>query len=694
LILAASGPSLPLRPGLTLVLLDQSPSAREGTAQAVRALSVSGPVRYLAFAEEAAFVKNPYARPPLGKSTNLEAAFQKAKALRPERLLLISDGLFEPALPPAPVYAYPVDPAPHAEITALLAPPLPAQNERVEVRAEVFLSEPAPVQIRFEAGDQTARVSRKLPAGRHSVGFSFVLKGPTLVRARLESPLGNDRAELRLTPAEKTEVLVLKDPAAARYLSAQGFLVREATTLPETLPRLVVVGASEKSLGTGAKDRLARHLEEGGGLLFTTTPEGLFFGGWHRAFPDLPLKPKPQNPAAFVLVLDVSGSMAGEKLARAVEGAIAAVEAAREEDLLGIVVYNERPRWLLPPGAMTPSRRRLAKERLLGLRAGGGTELAPALKAAREALLNLEADPKIVLLVTDGATEGKPGALAEAEKLRDQGGTLHVLAVGQDADRTFLKTLADTARGRYLEADPKALAQSIQEAAEKAFQTDFERGPFPLSLLPHPITRGLSPPPPASRLLPAERKPWAQAVMQSGEYDVLAVAERGYGRVAALALDLGHDLKDWPDTPRFLAHLARWLLDTPARPRYALYHDRLKIYGRFKEDLWLKTGGETRPIPPVGVMAYEVALPPGSGDLLVYEGSRLRFRIPRAGDPEWPDKDGKAVLAELAEGSGGALLSRPVLGPAPKVPVDLTRPLAFLGLFVLVLELILRRRVN
>jgi len=693
LILSASGPYAPLRPGLTVVLLDQSPSAREGTAQAVRALSVSGPVRYLAFAERAELIPNPHLRPPLGEATNLKAALKKAKELDPARLLLISDGLFEPAPPPAPLYAYPVEPAPHAEIAGILVPALPAANERVEVRARVFLSQPAPVKLRFEAGDRSTEVVRKLPAGTHSVGFSFVLTGPTTVRVWLESPFGQDQAERTLAPTGPAEVLVLKDPAAARYLRAQGFLVREAERLPETLPRLVVVGASKRSLGPAAPDRLKRHLEEGGGLLFTTTPEGLFFGGWHRAFPDLPLKPKPGQPAAFVLVLDVSGSMQGEKLARAVEGAVAAVEAAREEDLLGIVVYNDRPRWLLGLGAMTPARRRLAKERLWALKAGGGTELAPALAEAGGALREVEAAPKRVLLVTDGATENKDQALLEARKLREAGIGLFVLAVGEDADRAFLKRLAETAQGRYQEADAEALAKAIRQAAEEAFQTNFSKGEFPLTLNDHPVTRGLSPPPVATRLLPAEKKSWARVLMQSETLDVLAVGERGYGRVAALALDLGHDLKDWPDTPRLLAHLARWLLDTPARPRYTLYQDRLYITGRFEGDLWLKAQGEARPIPPVGPMAYEVRVPPDRGDLLVYEGSRLRFRVPNRQSPEWPEVDGRAVLLEVVEGSGGALLAAPRLSNPPREKVALSGPLAILALLALFVELF-RRRVN
>jgi len=246
-------------------------------------------------------------------------------------------------------------------------------------------------------------------------------------------------------------------------------------------------------------------------------------------------------------------------------------------------------------------------------------------------------------------------------------------------------------QGRYAEADPAALARAIAEAAREAFRAQAERGRHPLTLEPHPLTRDLLPPPPAARLLPAVKKPWATAVLKSGPLDVLALGERGYGRVAALALDLGHDLKDWPETGKLLARLVRWLADTPARPRVFLYQDRLTVMGRFEEDLWLRAEGREFPLAPVAPFRYEARVPPGRGDLLVYAGSRLLFRVPRQAAPEWPPVDGKETLLSLAEGSGGAILDAPVLGPPPRVPTPLSVPLALLGLGVLVLELILRR---
>lgn len=683
LVLAAAGPRLPVVPGLTVVMLDASPSSRPSLVPALRRFRVGGPVRYLAFAERAVWVQNPYALPPLGEATDFAAALGEAVRPGPVRILLLSDGLFAPSASPVPLFVYPLSPAPHAAITALFAPLAPTLGERVEVVAEVFLARPAEATLRFSAGDQREERRLALPRGVSRVGFRFVLEGPTEVEATLSTPLGSDTRRLELRPAGKREVLVLGDASAARYLEAQGFAVQTADRLPEKLPRVVVVGRSADALGPLAAERLERHLEAGGGLLFTATPEGLFFGGWDRAFPDLPLKPRPGKGAAFVLVLDVSGSMAGEKLARAVEGALAAVRAAREEDALGIVVFSDRTRWLLPLAPVDYRQRRLAEERLKALTAGGGTDLAPALATARAALAGVPAEQKAMLVVTDGVTARPDAARREAAKALAAGIRLAALGIGPDADRAFLASLG----GEVLSAQgAAALAGRIEAAAKEALRRQSALGRFPLTLRPHPVTRGLDPPPPARVLLPAVKKPWATAVVRSGDLDVLALAERENGRVAALATDLGQSLKDWPDTPRLLANLVRWLADTPARPRYLLAGDTLYLFGRYDAPPVLWVGGRRYPLVPDAPFRYRLKLPPGARELVVRVGDRALFRIRREPALEWPDQDGRATLRRLAEASGGRLLAAPELGPPPRVPRDLSRPLAALALLVFLLE--------
>ena len=683
LLLAALGPTLPLRPGLTLVVLDASPSAREGTRKAVRALKVAGPVRFLAFAGEARLIKNPHALPDLGRNTDLEPAWALAERLHPSRILLISDGLLTPRPPPAPVFAFVVPPARRVVLTGLVPPAAPLLGERVELVVRLFATAPARVKLKVQIGETEKTLARSLPEGLSSVGVRFTLKGPTPVVVRL----GDQVQKARIQPAGRLRARVYSDPAAARYLKAQQILVEEGPLTGE-LPPLVVVGGPYDE---ASAKRLVQHLDEGGGVLFTATPKGLFFGGW-EAFEDLPLKPRPGPGAAFLLVLDTSGSMAGAKLEAAKEGTRGAIEAARPEDVLGLLAFSSSARWVLPPKRMTYRAKREAETALANLGAGGGTRLAPALSAARAALGAIHARKKLALVVTDGVAQDQKAALAEARRLEAAGAELHALALGPDADRAFLKRLAAAGGGGFYAAETRALARLIAGMAKATFRPEKTKGQFPLTLLHHPVTRGLSPPPPLSVRLPAVKKPWAEAVLKSGAFDVLALGTRRRGRVAALATDLSLSLKDWPDTPRLLGNLARWLTNTPARPRVRLGEGALVVEGRFDEPLYLKIAGRTLPIPPVAPWRYRLELPPGlAGEGLVYEGAKLRFRLALGGAREWQG-EGQKALKKLAETSGGALLKAPRLGPPPREPYPLWQPLTLLALLLLLLERALTQR--
>ena len=94
LTLAAAGPTWQGGTGTTVVLLDQSPSAQAATRDAISELDLTGPVRYLAFAQEAKWIPGPEVqRRDLGQTTDLAAALDEAMAVAPARLVLISDGI-------------------------------------------------------------------------------------------------------------------------------------------------------------------------------------------------------------------------------------------------------------------------------------------------------------------------------------------------------------------------------------------------------------------------------------------------------------------------------------------------------------------------------------------------------------------------------------------------------------------------
>ena len=672
-------PRLPL-PGRVVYLLDFSPSARES----VFALAGRLPreATYVAFAERAALLPSPTARRlDLGERTDLRAAFQEALRLRPSRVVLVSDGLFSPVPPPFPLDALYVPPKAHVDLR-LVPPPYPFLGETVGVG--VVLEAPRPAEARLRVEGPAGPWERGLRVeGRRVLTYAFPLTGEAEVRAVAEGPWGRSEAKARLLPADRARALVLGDPALARYLEAQGFLVEEAFRLPLEAD-LVAVGLGVLDLPPGAPEALRDYLRRGGGLLFTATPKGLFFGGWDRALPeDLPLKPLGRKGAALVLVLDVSGSMEGEKLAMAVAGALELVRSAAPEDYLGVVLFSSSPRVLFPPRPMTAQGKKEAESLLLSLRAGGGTVLGGAFREALRLLEGVPVERKAVLVLTDGLiADAKEPILALAATA---GVEVSALALGPDADAAFLEALAQRGGGRfYRAATAKELPRLFLKEGQEVFQGEGLEGRFPVEVLPHPLTEGFAIPPLAV-LLPAKGEAWAEVLLRSGERALLALGERGEGRVAALATDLSRSWKGWEGAAPFLGGLARYLAGGQRALALYAYPEgegvRAVVLGRLEAPLAL-VGGKEVPLVPTGPLRHEVFL--REEGVLLFGKRRIPLSLPLPG--EWSPRDGEAILRALAEGSGGRRLTLDKLPAWAPASLSLRPYLLLLALLLFLLE--------
>jgi len=691
LLLASLDPRWPL-PGRVVYLLDFSPSARES----VFALAARLPPQasYVAFAERAALLPAPTARRlDLGERTDLRAAFREAARLRPSRVVLVSDGLLDPVPPPFPLDALYVSPKPHVDLR-LVPPPYPLFGETVGVGVVLEAPVPAEARLRVEGPGGVLERSLRL-AGRRVLPYTFPLTGEAEVSAVAEGPWGRSEARVRVAPADRAKAWVLGDPALARYLEAQGFQVEEGPLrfpLAADQVDLVAVGVGVLDLPEGAPEALRDFLRQGGGLLFTATPRGLFFGGWDRALPEeLPLKPLGRRGAALVLVLDVSGSMAGEKLAMAVTGALELVRSAAPEDYLGVVLFSSAPRVLFPPRPMTAQGRKEAESLLLSVGAGGGTVLGEAFREAIALLKGVPVERKAVLVLTDGLlSDPKEPILSLAAA---SGVEVSALALGPDADASFLEELARRGGGRfYRAAFPKDLPRLFLREGQKVFRGERLEGRFPVEAASHPLAQGFAFPPLAV-LLPARAEPWAEVVLQSGGRAVLALGERGEGRVAALATDLARSWRGWEGAAPFLGGLARHLVG----PRQALalhaYPEgpgvRLVVLGRLEAPVARVEGREV-PLVPTAPLRHEAFL---EGEGVLLDGKRrLPLRLPLPG--EWTPRDGEAILRTLAEGSGGRLLSLRSLPQAAPAPLSLRPYLLGLALALFLLERLLEARVG
>lgn len=704
LLLALWGPSLPLQPVQTVVLLDQSPSVREAVWRVAPQIQLPG-ARYVAFASGATQVASATARRlDLGEGTRLTEAMKKAQELRPDQIVLVSDGLFQDQAEPIgiPVYSLYQPPSPNLSLS-LAAPALPAKGQTIEIRA--VLESTASVRAKLTISGPGGPVERELQVqpGRSSTGYRFRLDGPSTVTARVESPLGSEQARLELSPADTTRVWVLGDPALARYLQAQGFLVEERRDI--SLPiraEVVALGVGVGDLSAAELDALQSFLNQGGSLLWTATPSGLFFGGWERTSlaESLPVEPVEEpGGVGMVLVLDVSGSMLeADKLGLAVVGSLELIRSARPQDYIGVVVFSDRPRWLFRPRPMTEQGRKEAESLLLSTSAGGGTMIRRAYLEALEALEQVPTESKQVIALTDGLAADVTPDLFDAARDASPKIKTSTVAIGADADRQFLRELAKAGGGSFWDVpSPQDLPRFFLEEAQRAFKREALEGNFPVSVRPHPITRNTSPPALAV-ILPAKTKPWAQTLLSSGEGTVLAVGESGRGRVAALATDLSRSWQGWLGTPALMAELLRWLSQTPARPRVQAVREpdsvRVLLEGQFERPS-LRAAGQEQPFAPTGPLRFEAQLPPEAvGQAVVFENQQPRLRLQLPTQPEWRIEDGRANLQRLSEMSGGRLLAdaAELQSLAGRKAVSLQWPLIALALALFLLERYLERR--
>ena len=189
-------------------------------------------------------------------------------------------------------------------------------------------------------------------------------------------------------------------------------------------------------------------------------------------------------PLQMLLALDVSASMAGEKLELLVETAEFLVKELSSRDELGIVVYGTDARTALQLTPMTAAGKGRARDVLSALQVESATNLSGGLLRAISELHEgggagggagvgaaggdaggigggeQQATTRAVLLLTDGMancgeTRAAPLcalmrsslALVPGGALGDAGATVHTFAYGRDADTALLDALAEAGSG-------------------------------------------------------------------------------------------------------------------------------------------------------------------------------------------------------------------------------------------------------
>jgi Ca-activated chloride channel family protein len=160
-------------------------------------------------------------------------------------------------------------------------------------------------------------------------------------------------------------------------------------------------------------------------------------------------------PLAAVLVVDRSGSMAGDKIDAARAAAERFVHGMADGDLLAIVTYGSDVTVDLALTALTSSTRQQALDIVRRIEEGGGTNIDGGLQAARVQLQQGSLGGRVarVVLVSDGRpTEGDRSTATltgHAQQLRSLGAATSTLGLGLDYNEDLMEALAVDGGGRY-----------------------------------------------------------------------------------------------------------------------------------------------------------------------------------------------------------------------------------------------------
>ncbi|NLE44153.1 MAG: VWA domain-containing protein [Chloroflexi bacterium] len=158
-------------------------------------------------------------------------------------------------------------------------------------------------------------------------------------------------------------------------------------------------------------------------------------------------------PMGFHAVLDVSGSMRGEKLNAAMEGIRQAVHRLHTGDVFSLTTFASNVQCLLPPQTIEDAVRPEVERILARLQAGGQTALCGGLEAGIQAASSRPQEVNLVLLLSDG--QANIGEL-DLEKVgersysaRDQGITTSTIGVGGDYNEALMVEIATQGGGRF-----------------------------------------------------------------------------------------------------------------------------------------------------------------------------------------------------------------------------------------------------
>jgi len=164
---------------------------------------------------------------------------------------------------------------------------------------------------------------------------------------------------------------------------------------------------------------------------------------------------KKRAPICVIPVIDVSSSMAGDKIEYAKQSLLKLIDNLAPGDYCGLVAFDSNVHSIAEPRELSQSNRDVLKAKAGQLRASGSTNFSGGMRQALEWINKLDVNSNMVLRVimfTDGqANQGEAvgrDMIPLCKKLLGKA-TLSAFGFGTDCDQELLADMAREAKGNY-----------------------------------------------------------------------------------------------------------------------------------------------------------------------------------------------------------------------------------------------------
>jgi uncharacterized membrane protein len=525
-----------------------------------------------------------------GNYTNIEGAVTSAISLFPDnsnkRIVLLSDGdenegnlsKIMPSLKQQGIdfqyYKKQQDSSEEVAVQSLSVPEKLVLDEEFNVTVSIQSTADTDAKLSlFNGREKVGEQKVHLTKGTNKYVFkdkatSGGFKGyKVTVEADKDKELKNNEASAFTMVTSKPKILIIEggenegsELTKMLQASSLDYTVVSAKGAPRSLQEMttyksiITCNVSADDLNEGFMNSLDSYVKDfGGGFVATGGDNSFALGGYAKTSLEkvlpvyMDMRGKKEIPKmSIMLIIDKSGSMtegvAGvSKIDMAKEAAIRSLDSLRTgKDEIGVLAFDDQYSWAVKRSIISDPKK--TEDDIGSIRAGGGTSIIPALEAGYNSLKASDAKIKHIILLTDGQAENS-GYDSLLGSINKDNITVSTVAVGKDADKNLLKSIADTCGGRAYVTDeytniPRIFSKETFMAARMYLNN---REFTPKVNTDHSIISGVADGGLPSLLgyVGASQKETARMILKSDEDDpILTAWQYGLGKAVAWNSDI------------------------------------------------------------------------------------------------------------------------------------------------------------